>query len=330
MKKAPTKKLAVYQAKNGAIELSQDAEEQTIWANKKQISEIFGVDRTVISRHIKNIFKDKELEPKVVCAKFAYTTKHGAIKGKTQTTKTEFFNLDIILAVGYRTRSSIAIDFRKWATKTLRQHITRGFTLNPKRIRQNHKNFLKAVDEIKLLSQKDSQISTADTLELIKSFSYTWLSLKRYDFNTFPETGSKKSVKITTEDLEKDLEKLKENLIEKKQASNLFAKQTQEGRLEGIVGSVFQTIFGEDAYPTIEEKSANLLYFIVKNHPFVDGNKRSGAFAFVWFLLKAGIDFRTTLTQAALTTLTILVAESAPKEKDRIIGLVMLLLNQPE
>ena len=321
LKKTPTKKLAIYQAKNGAIELRQDAREKTIWATQKDLAFIYEKDQSVISRHIKNIFSDKEIKQKSNMQKM-----HIAFSDKP----VEFYSLDIILAVGYRVNSAHAIDFRKWATKTLRQHITRGFTLNPKRIRQNHKNFLKAVDEIKLLSQKDSQISTADTLELIKSFSYTWLSLKRYDFNTFPETGSKKSVKITTEDLEKDLEKLKENLIEKKQASNLFAKQTQEGRLEGIVGSVFQTIFGEDAYPTIEEKSANLLYFIVKNHPFVDGNKRSGAFAFVWFLLKAGIDFRTTLTQAALTTLTILVAESAPKEKDRIIGLVMLLLNQPE
>ena len=130
-------KIIVYQAKNGAIELRSNVDEDTVWANKKQIADIFRIDRSVVSRHIKNIFQDKELNQKVVCAEFAHTTKHGAIRGKTQTNKIEYYNLDIILAVGYRTKSSVAVEFRKWATQTLKEHITKGFTINPKRIKQN-------------------------------------------------------------------------------------------------------------------------------------------------------------------------------------------------
>jgi prophage maintenance system killer protein len=191
MKKEKVKNIAIYQAPNGAIEFRGDYEKETIWGTQKQIAEVFGVDRSVVTKHIRNIFKDKELDKKVVSAKFAQTTQHGAIKGKTQTKTVEFYNLDIILAVGYRANSSKAIEFRKWATKTLKQH---------------------------------------------------------------------------------------------------------------------------------------LLYFMVKNHPFVDGNKRSGAFAFVWFLRKTGL-LRASLTPEALTALTLLLAESAPKDKDKMIGLVLLLLN---
>lgn len=324
----PPKELAVFQAQDGAITLKKDLDVETIWASKKQIAEIFGVDRSVVSRHIKNIFEDQELNDQVVCAKFAHTTKHGSIKTKEQTRMMEFFNLDIVLAVGYRTKSSIAVEFRKWATKTLKEHITKGFTINPERIQYHHEAFLKAVEDIKLLAEQNTRIENSDILELIKTFSYTWFSLESYDKNTFPQKGRTQEITVSGKELFEDIQKLKAELIAKKEASEMFAREKQKGALEGIVGNVFQSVFGNDAYPSIEEKSAHLLYFIVKNHPFHDGNKRSGAFAFVWLLQKSGICFLQQISPQTLATLALLIAESNPKEKDKMIGLILLLLQQ--
>lgn len=316
----------IYQAKDGSIELKGFVKTQTIWASKKQIAQIFGVDRSVVSKHIKNIFLDQELDQKVVCANFSHTTSHGAIKGKVQTNNLEHYNLDIILAVGYRIKSSLAIEFRKWATRTLKKHITEGFTINKKLISQNHQKFLKAIEDIKILSNNNKNLKTGDVLELIKSFSYTWFSLDNFDKGKFPIIGSKKSIKINTKELMQDIAMLKSELIAKKEATAIFATEKNQGALEGILGNVFQSVFGEDAYSSLETKAANLLYFIVKNHPFNDGNKRSGAFAFIWFLQKAKFEFQSKINPQTLTILTILIAESNPKEKDKIIGLILTLL----
>jgi len=316
----------IYQAKDGSIELKSFVKSQTIWASKKQIAQIFGVDRSVVSKHIKNIFLDQELDQKVVCANFAQTTSHGAIKGKVQTNNLEHYNLDIILAVGYRTKSSLAIEFRKWATRTLKKHITEGFTINKKLISQNHQKFLKAIEDIKILSNNNKNLKTGDVLELIKSFSYTWFSLDNFDKGKFPIIGSKKSIKINAKELMQDIAILKAELIAKKEATAIFATEKNQGALEGILGNVFQSVFGEDAYSSLEKKAANLLYFIVKNHPFNDGNKRSGAFAFIWFLQKAKFEFQSKINPQTLAILTILIAESNPKEKDKIIGLILTLL----
>ena len=319
------KELTVFQAKDGSIELKKDVE--TIWATQSQIADIFGIDRSNVSRHLKNIFQSEELDKKVVCAYFTQTTQHGAITGKTQTSKIDCYNLDIILSVGYRTNSSVAIRFRKWATKTLKQHITQGFTINRKKIKEKHTHFLKAVEDIKLLLKNNASIQTDEALELIKTFSYTWFSLDSYDKEHFPKKGTKKNIKITAKELYNDLEKLKKELIYRKEATDLFAKEKKEKSLEEIIGNVFQSVFGNDAYETVEEKSAHLLYFIIKNHPFLDGNKRSGAFAFIWFLQKVKFDFQVKIAPETLTILTILIAESSSKEKDKIIGVILLLLN---
>jgi death-on-curing family protein len=312
------KKLAIYQAKDGAIELKQDSQKETIWANQNDLAFLYEKDQSVISRHIKNIFKDKEIDKKSNMQKM-----HIANSDKP----VEFYSLDIILAVGYRTNSARAIEFRKWATKTLKQHITKGFTINESILKKKESLYLQALEDLRLLSGNNKNIKTEDILELIKSFSYTWFSLESYDKNKFPKKGTEKSVKITADDLKNDLQKLKQELVERKEATEIFGQERQQGSLGGIVGNVFQTVFGRDAYQTLEEKSAHLLYFIVKNHPFVDGNKRSGAFAFVWFLQKAGLDFKSKITPQTLATLTILVAESDPKEKDKMVGIILLLLN---
>lgn len=311
-------KIIIYQAKSGAIELKGDLKKETLWASQAQIVGLFEVDQSVVSRHIRNIFKDGEIDQESNMQKM-----HIANSDKP----VFFYSLDVVLAVGYRTNSKVAMQFRQWATKTLRQHILEGYTVNKKQLAKNYRAFLQTVEDVKKLLPKNGEIKAEDTLELIKLFASTWFSLDAYDKEFFPKKGiTKKRVRVTAESFAKALKKLKQELIAGKGASEFFAAERAEGCLAGIIGNVFQSFGGKDLYPTAEEKAAHLLYFIVKNHPFVDGNKRSGAFAFVWFLKKAGILDINRLTPEALTALTLLVAESNPKDKDRMVGLVLMML----
>lgn len=317
--------LMIYQAKSGKIEFRGDFDRDTVWGNLNQITELFGRDKSVISRHIRNIFKTKELNRASTVAKIATVQ----IEGQREITrKIEYFNLDVILSVGYRIDSNQATRFRIWATKTLKQHLLQGYTINKKSIGSNYQKFMQAVEDVKALLPADSAVSAKDALELINIFASTWFSLNAYDAKNFPQKGvSKKQVYFTGEELAITLQDLKRTLIAKKQATELFAQETNKDAVGGIVGNVFQSFDKKDVYPTIEEKAAHLLYFMVKNHPFIDGNKRSGAFSFVWFLQKAGV-LRTSFTPEALTALTLLVAESKSKDKEKMIGLILLLLKK--
>ena len=317
-----TPELVIYQAKNGAIELRGDFREETFWATLDQIATIFGRDKSVISRHLKNIFKEVELDRDSVVAKNATT----AADGKTY--QVEYYNLDVMLSVGYRVNSKTATQFRQWATKTLRQHIVEGYTINPSRIATNYDKFQLAVTEVQKLLPAGNVISADDILELVKAFAGTWFSLESYDESNLPSTGkTKRSAKLQSAELYRAVELFKSDLQSRGEASDLFAQEKHAGALEGIVGNVMQSAFGAEVYKTVEEKAAHLLYFVVKNHVFNDGNKRTGAFAFIWFLRKAKLANRYKITPEALTAVTLLVAESKPDDKDRIIGVILLLLS---
>lgn len=321
MKNKGVTNTAIYQAESGAIAFRGDFERETIWGSLNQIAELFGRDKSVISRHINNVFNSKELEPEAVVAKIATTASDG------KTYQVDYYNLDMILSVGYRVNSKQATQFRIWATKTLKQHLLDGYTINRKRISRNYDKFTRAVADVKALLPAGNKIKPKDVLELINAFAGTWFSLDAYDRNSLPQKGaSKKQAAFTAEELSAALHELKKDLIGKKEATDIFGQERRKDGVAGIVGSIFQSVFGEDAYPSAEEKAAHLLYFMVKNHPFTDGNKRSGAFAFVWFLRKSGL-LRASMTPEALTALTLLLAESDPKEKDKMIGLVLLLIS---
>ncbi len=314
------KEIIIYQSKNGSLEFKGDFEKETIWASQAQIVDLYGVDQSVGSRHVKNIFKDGEIEEKSNMQKM-----HIANSDKPVV----FYSLDVILSVGYRTNSKVAIEFRKWATKTLREYIVKGYTFNKKQLAKNYDEFFQAVETVKKLLPVGGQVKAEDALELVKMFAGTWFLLDAYDKQTFPKNGiSKKQVRITAEELQNALAELKKELFKKKEASELFGQERQKDAIKGIVGNIFQTVFGKDAYETVEEKAAHLLYFVVKNHLFIDGNKRSGAFSFVWFLNKAGILRKDKMSPEALTALTLLVAESNSKDKDKMIGLVLQLLKK--
>ncbi len=317
-------KLVIYQAKDGAIEFRGDFDKETIWATQKQIATVFGVTSQNITTHLRNIYKQKELDKSSTCKESLQVQIEG---GRQIKRKIKEYNLDIIIAVGYRINSVIATRFRIWATKTLKHYIYKGYNINPKIVSKNYNEFLEAVDKVKELLPDNKLISNADILELIKSFAGTWFSLESYDEQNFPgKSFSKKKVKIQAEELYEAVDKFKKQLIKKKQATDLFAQEKRSKNLEGIFGNVMQQAFGKEMYPTIEEKAAHLLYFVVKNHPFTDGNKRTGAFSFIWFLQKAKVNFRTKISPETLTALTLLIAESNPKDKDKMIGVVLLLL----
>ena len=311
--------IVIYQAKNGKIKFRGDFDHNTVWGTQQQIADVFEIDRSVVTKHIRNILKDGEVDEKSNVQNLHIAHSDKPVK---------FYSLDIILAVGYRTNSSKAILFRKWTTTVLRQHLVDGYTINKERITKSYQSFLQAVADVKNLLPKDDGVKTEDILELIKAFSSAWFSLNAYDTQKFPRGGiTKKKIDFTANELMQALHKLKLELILKKEATDLFGVEKSKDSFQSIVGNIFQSFDGADLYPTIEEKAAHLLYFTIKNHPFVDGNKRNAAFAFIWFLSRAGI-LQANLTPEALTALTLLIATNDPKEKDKIIGLILLLLQR--
>jgi hypothetical protein len=318
--------VVIYQAKSGAIEFRGDFHKETIWATQSQIAVAFDVNVRTINEHLKNIYKTDELSEKSTIRNFRIVQKEGT---REVDRDIQHYNLDAILSVGYRVNSKKATMFRQWATKTLRSHIVDGYTINRSRVAKNYDEFLKAVEQVKKLLPAGGVMDAEGTLELVKLFASTWFSLDAYDRSEFPKSGAtKKQVKLTGNDLENALAEFKRDLIGRNEATELFGMEKQKESIVGIIGNVFQTFEGKDLYGSVEEKAAHLLYFIVKNHPFADGNKRSGAFSFVWFLKRTLILDTSRLTPEALTVLTLLVAESDPKDKDRMIGLVLMLLKK--
>ncbi|MBP6905033.1 MAG: virulence protein RhuM/Fic/DOC family protein [Candidatus Pacebacteria bacterium] len=325
MKKvAKSKEVVLYQAKNGAIELKVDTSKETIWANLNQIAELFGVQKAAISKHIKNIFETGELLQKATVSKMETVQKEGT---REVLRTIDIYNLDMIIAVGYRVNSKNATQFRIWATKTLKEHLTKGYTINRKQISKNYDAFMKSVSAIQNLLPEHVTLDPKAVLDLVKEFSSTWVSLDAYDKEKLTSIGTtKKAIKCTGQELTSAIMRLREDLLAKGDASEIFAQERISGSVEGIVGNVMQSLDNKSVYPSVEEKAAHLLYFMVKNHPYVDGNKRSGAFAFIWFLRKAKAKKSHNITPASLTALTLLIAESHPHKKDQMIALVTQLL----
>ncbi|MEK7185332.1 MAG: virulence protein RhuM/Fic/DOC family protein [Patescibacteria group bacterium] len=320
-------KIIVYQAKSGAIELRGDFSHKTVWATQAQIAEAFDVNVRTINEHIQNILNTEELNEKATIREFRIVQKEG---NRSVNRDAKHYNLDMILSVGYRVNSKKATLFRQWATKTLRFYIVDGYAINKSRIAKNYTQFLSVVEDIKKLLPSGltaENLKTEDAIELVSLFADTWLSLDAYDRDALPKGKlTKKKVELTTEKISSSLVQLKTELVRKSEATEIFGQERSAGSVAGIVGNVMQSFGGKDVYESAEEKAAHLLYFMVKNHPFTDGNKRSGAFAFVWFLKQVKILDVSKLTPSALTALTILVASSDPKDKDKVVALILNLV----
>ena len=327
------KRVEIYKGAKGEIVFSVDPEAETIWATQKQIADAFGVDRTVIGRHLRNIFKEGELDEKVVCAKNAHTTKHGAISGKTQVAISNIYNLDAIISVGYRVNSKKATQFRKWATKILKQYIVNGAAINKRRIKELPNEKLSALEETigvvrRLVANHTLNADEATgVLEVISRYEKSFKTLEEYDSHHISFGKSKKAKKVLT--FEKCQSAIRE-LKEQTEATELFGKMRGKA-FEGGLAAIYQTFDGGDLYPTVSEKAAHLLYFIIKDHPFYDGNKRIGAFLFLIFLTMNDVylveNGETKISDRALVAVALLIAESDPNEKDLIIALVRKLLD---
>ncbi len=319
-----TGEIIIYQTEDNQTQIDVRFDGETVWLSQKQMAELFGKDTDTIGLHLKNIFQEGELEEASTTEFFSVVQKEGK---RNVTRRIKFYNLDAIISVGYRVNSRQGTKFRQWATQRLKDYLVKGYTINQKRIEENKARFLEALEDLKILTQNSSVLQAKDVLSLIKSFSPTFFALDSYDKSNFPKEGTQKEIEASARELFEDLQQLKSELIQKGEATELFAQEKQAGSLEGIFGNVFQSVFGQDAYRTVEEKAAHLLYFIVKNHPFNDGNKRCGAFSFIWLLQKAGYNFKEKISPETLTALTLLIAESNPADKEKMVGIVKLLLN---
>jgi len=324
IKKQKLNNVIVYQNSSGAIELRGDIKNETIWANRMQMAKMFEVNPQAISKHILNIYKENELNKDATSSKMELVQNES---GRFVKRQVDVYNLDILIAVGYRISSITGTKFRQWATKTLKDHITKGYTINRNQISKNYDSFIKIVENIQKLIPEETIFDSKSTLDLIKSFAKTWISLDAYDKEILKVNSiTKKKINLTSLDLLSSIQELKYELIKKGEATDLFAQERQKENIQGIVGNVMQSFDGKFLYESLEEKAAHLLYFIIKNHPFIDGNKRSGAFAFIWFLKKNKVKGFKNINPSSLTALTLLIAESNPKNKNQMIALITQLL----
>ena len=304
---------------NEEVKLEVNLKDETVWLNLEQMSKLFDRDKSVIFRHIKNALNE-ELKDEVVIAKFATTTKHGAVEGKTQTHNVEYYNLDMILSVGYRVKSKNGIIFRKWANKVLKDYILKGYAVNKKRLEYLEKT-VQLIDIASRMEERLEDNDAKQVLKVIGKYSKALDLLDDYDHRTV------KKIKGNIDDRKIDYEECLNiiNTLRFNEESEIFAVERDRG-LESIIGNIYQSFGGQDIYNSIEEKAVNFLYLIVKNHVFIDGNKRIAATMFIYFLNYYNIlykDKRQVIDNNTLTALTLLIAESNPKEKDIIVDLVL-------
>ena len=320
--------IIIYKPKVGNVELKVKFQDETIWLTQAQIAELFSIERSVITKHLNNIFKSKELNINSVCAKIAHT----ALDGKVY--KTQFYNLDVIISVGYRVNSQKATQFRIWATNILRKYLTKGYMVNQKQLLEAKEKFNQLKETVGFLQKKSKKEllkgQEGELLNLLTDYSKTLTLLEKYDKNKLDKTkGGKSKFILEYEVCLNIISELKDNLATKKEASDLFGNENNN-KLESIVKNLYQTFGKKELYKNIEEKSANLLYLIIKDHPFTDGNKRIASFLFIYFLDKNNYLYKESgekkINDNALTALALLIAESDPKEKDQMIALITQLI----
>ncbi|HXD94119.1 MAG TPA: virulence protein RhuM/Fic/DOC family protein [Bacteroidia bacterium] len=328
------KEIEIYKTKEGQTQIEVKFDNDTLWLNQKQIAEIFGTEVPAINKHIKNILKEKELQQKSTVSKMEIVQK----EGKRQVNReVEFYSLDMVISVGYRVSSRKATQFRIWATQRLKEHLIKGYTLNEKRLKHYAQNLRELEQTVKLIQASENtgalnENEAKGLLNIIANYTQSFVLLNGFDSNRLPE--QKLNEKITYEirypEAIAAIKELKDTLIHKKEASELFGNQ-KDNSFKGILGNIVQSFSNQYLYPSIEEQAAHLLYFVIKNHPFSDGNKRIGAFLFIWFLQKNRHHFKKSgelkINDNGLTALALLVAQSNADDKELMIKLIINLIN---
>jgi len=315
-------RLTIYQTDNGEIQVNIQIQDDTVWCTQEEIAKLFNKDRTVITKHINKILAEDELD-KAVCAKIALT----ASDGKKYDVK--HYNLEMIISVGYRVNSKRGIEFRKWASKILKDYLIQDYSINQDKITQNRLNELRQTIELllnTLINQNLANDTRAEVLSLITAYAKTWDMLIKYDEDNLSIPVNLQESNSTVLDYQESVDAISTLKTELKEgASNLFGIE-RENALSGILGNIDQTFDGEQLYKSTEEKAANLLYFLIKDHPFSDGNKRIGSLLFLLYLSKAKIHLKN-IGVSSMISLTLLIAESDPIQKELMIKLIVNLIN---
>ncbi|MDP2708583.1 MAG: virulence protein RhuM/Fic/DOC family protein [bacterium] len=316
--------IIIYKTKQGP-ELEVRLQKESVWLDSHQLAKLFDIDRTGVIRHIANIYRTRELDENATCAKIAQVAADEKVR------KMDLYNLDMIISVGYRVNSQRATQFRIWATRTLKDHLVKGYTINEKRLLEAREKFSELQTAISFLRDKAKHElligQEQEILNLLAYYSSSLAILEKYDKNklTLPRAGKTK-YKLTYGRALEVIENIKAELIKKKQAGDIFGRQSAH-KLESILANLWQTFGGRELYKNFEEKAAHLLYLIIKDHPFIDGNKRIASFLFVYFLDKNNFLYRATgekkINDNALVALALLIAISAPKDKEIMIKIVV-------
>jgi len=327
------KKIIVYKDKKNNVQIKVDVDKNTVWLTQKEMSILFNKDIKTINHHIKHIYDEGELNKNSTVSKKEIVQKE---KGRLIQRNLNYYNLDVIISVGYRVKSKSGTAFRIWATKTLKQYLLKGYVLNEKRIlAQQKKEILKLQDTISVIYNKiKTPILVGQEQELIgiiHKYTNSLSILGQYDFRSLKNVAkSKNKTSLSYEECIKVIESMKKELYKKEEFSNLFGIQNKDEKLKGIIGAIHQTFNKKELYETVEEKAANLLYLTVKDHPFFDGNKKIAAILFVYFLNKNNFLFNKNhelkISENALVTLILLVAISGSEEKEIMINLIINLI----
>ena len=324
----------LYQAEDGSLKTEVPIQSDTVWLTQKQMAELFNKDVRTINEHVQNIYIENELASDSTIRKFRIVREEGQ---RTVNRNIEHYNLDVIISVGYRVKSKQGTQFRIWANKVLKEYLIQGYALDQARLVSQKRQINELEKTLMLFKQAQfdalSQPEASGLLSVLTDYTHAFVLLNQYDTGNFPE--DKLNTNITCEiDFQSAMmaiNDLKQGLVLKQQATELFGRHKDEG-FEGILGNIVQSFDGEYLYPSVEEQAAHLLYFIIKNHPFVDGNKRIGAFMFVWFLqlnkhhLKRNGEVK--INDNALVAIALLVAQSDPQQKEIMIKLIINLIRE--
>ena len=321
--------IVIYQSEDGKTQLDVKLEGETVWLTQTQMSELFQTDRTVINRHIRNIYKSGELEEEATCAKNAPVR----IEGKRTVSRTiPYYNLDMIISVGYRVNSIRGVRFRQWANSVLKQYLIKGYAVN-ERIRKQQISELRQLVQVLGRTLQQQPVPTTDEsnalFKVVVDYTYALDTLDDYDYQrlSISKTTSKETFHATYENAMKEINVLKEKFG----YSPLFGNEKDDS-FKSSIGQIYQTFDGVDLYPSVEEKAAMLLYLVTKNHSFSDGNKRIAATLFLWFMNNNGILYREDGTKriadSTLVALTLMIAESRTQEKDVMVKVVVNLINK--
>ena len=329
-----TGQIEIYQSDDGQTQIQVRLEQDTLWLSQAQMAELFDRDSDTIGLHLKNIYESGELDKSSTTEESSVVRMEGRRKVRR---RIQFYNLDAVISVGYRVNSKKGTRFRIWATQRLKDYLVQGYAINRQRFEQNAAELQQALSLIQKAARSPALATNMGRglVDIMTRYTQTFLWLQQYDEGLLETPKGQTGGRLPApEAAMRSLTELKAQLMVRGEASNLFARSSRPDSLASIFGNLDQTVFGEPAYPTIESKAAHLLYFIVKNHPFIDGNKRSGAFLFVDFLHHndrlLNTEGQPVINEIGLAALTLLVAESNPNQKDTLIKLIMNLLCDPE